>query len=147
MDTSLKLDTPVMYILAVKVDAPVTDIVVTAVYPVTPSVPVMPVSFNVVVPYTINCPLNAALDAVIYRASVILNPVIVRFFVAVWLPRLSPAPNEDTVVHFNGPAEPFQGGGTADFEAHVKELTRAAFESSPLFRHYYPVHHPSDSGV
>ena len=51
---------------------------------------VLPLS--VLVPYTISCPLRAALDAVTYRAFATLYPVIVRLAVAVWLPRLSPTP-------------------------------------------------------
>jgi hypothetical protein len=39
----------------------------------------------------------------------------------------------------------FSGGGPDAIAANVKLLVQSAFESSPLFRHYQPRHHPSES--
>ena len=39
----------------------------------------------------------------------------------------------------------FQGGNTTDFEEYVATLVKSAYESSPLFWHYNPRHHPSNS--
>lgn len=39
----------------------------------------------------------------------------------------------------------FAGGGADAIAAHVSEIVKASFESSPLFRHYQPRHHPSES--
>ena len=39
----------------------------------------------------------------------------------------------------------FSGGGLRDIAEHVRALVRGARESSPLFRHYQPRHHPSSS--
>jgi hypothetical protein len=39
----------------------------------------------------------------------------------------------------------FSGGGPDAIAAHVKALVQSAYESSPLYRHYQPRHHPSES--
>jgi hypothetical protein len=39
----------------------------------------------------------------------------------------------------------FPGGGADAIAAHVKLLVESAYESSPLFWHYQPRHHPSES--
>lgn len=41
----------------------------------------------------------------------------------------------------------FNGGGVEAISAYVQEATRAAFEDSPLYRHYQVRHHPSNSTV
>lgn len=51
--------------------------------------------------------------------------------------------NEDGTL--KGSAPLFGGGGPDAIAAHVEALTQAAYESSPLFRHYQPRHHPSQS--
>lgn len=53
--------------------------------------------------------------------------------------------SDDGRLRGSGPAAEFSGGGPETIAAHVKGLVESARHSSPLFRHYQPRHHPSES--
>ena len=92
--TLLKLDTPLIYILAVNVDGPVTDSPATEVTPVTLSAPPIPTLLIAVNDDAVTPLVNVA-DAAFMMPKLFIFSVVV----ATWLPRSSPI--ADIGAHFN----------------------------------------------